>query len=180
MAHKNPYAAPSASLESAGEEFYQPKILSTSGRLGRLRYLAYGTGAQLLLMAIMLPLAMLTGAQQPGQVQAAGAVGMILMVVFYIAMIVLMVIFAKRRMNDLDRSGWWLLLFIVPIANLILALFLVFAPGTKAPNGYGPIPVKNPIGVVILGLALPILAIVGIVMAIAIPAYMQYVQQAGM
>src|SRR5262245_32636211 len=30
-----------------------------------------------------------------------------------------------RRLHDTDRSGWWMLLAIVPLANLLLIYFLV-------------------------------------------------------
>ncbi len=40
---------------------------------------------------------------------------------------------AIRRMHDVDRSGWWIL---VPIANIIF----LFTDGTKGDNQYGPDP----------------------------------------
>lgn len=44
-----------------------------------------------------------------------------------------------RRLHDTDRSGWWLLLAIVPLANIVLLYFLILE-GTRGPNQYGPDP----------------------------------------
>ena len=40
----NPYSAPDAALDTGQDDLYQPKIFSFSGRIGRMRYLAYGIG----------------------------------------------------------------------------------------------------------------------------------------
>ena len=52
----NPYSAPDAALDTGQDDLYQPKIFSFSGRIGRMRYLAYGIGVNFLLMAVMIPL----------------------------------------------------------------------------------------------------------------------------
>lgn len=44
-----------------------------------------------------------------------------------------------RRLHDTDRSGWWALLGIVPLANLVLLYFLVL-PGTDNVNQFGSPP----------------------------------------
>ena len=56
MSEANPYTAPGAELSGAQGESYSLKIISFHGRIGRLRYLAYGIGANFLLMAVMIPL----------------------------------------------------------------------------------------------------------------------------
>lgn len=47
-----------------------------------------------------------------------------------------------KRLHDVDKSGWFILLSIVPLINIILALYMLFADGTVGPNQYGPDP-KN-------------------------------------
>jgi len=79
--------------------------------------------------------------------------------------------FAKRRLNDLNRSGWWFLLFIIPLVNLLLAIYLVLFPGTDGDNNYGHAPVANTLGVKILAWMLPLVFILGILAAIAVPQY---------
>jgi uncharacterized membrane protein YhaH (DUF805 family) len=41
-----------------------------------------------------------------------------------------------RRLHDLDKSGWWLLIGIIPLAGLIL-LYWFCLPGTNGPNRFG-------------------------------------------
>lgn len=45
-----------------------------------------------------------------------------------------------RRLHDTDRSGWWLLLAMVPFAGLVLLVFLLL-PSTPGGNRFGaPVP----------------------------------------
>jgi uncharacterized membrane protein YhaH (DUF805 family) len=41
-----------------------------------------------------------------------------------------------RRLHDDDMSGWWALLALIPIVNLVLLYFMVIE-GTKGPNRFG-------------------------------------------
>lgn len=49
-----------------------------------------------------------------------------------------------RRLHDQDKSGWFVLLSLVPLANIVLLVFMCLE-GTKGPNKYGPDP-KDPAG----------------------------------
>jgi uncharacterized membrane protein YhaH (DUF805 family) len=45
-----------------------------------------------------------------------------------------------RRLHDTDRSGWWLLIGLIPfIGGIVLLVFFVLA-GTRGPNRHGPDP----------------------------------------
>ena len=172
MTADNPYSAPDADLDHGQSELYSPSIISFNGRIGRLRYLAYSTGTSMLLMPVMIPLvgaSAFMGAGM-GEEAAMSTVGMLAMAVFYIAALVLTVMFGKRRLNDLNRSGWWIALFIVPIANLLLTIYLIFFAGTDGDNGFGAEPEANSTGVKILGLMMPAMFILGILAAVIIPA----------
>ena len=172
MAADNPYSAPGADLDHGHNELYSPSILSFNGRIGRLRYLAYSIGTSFLLMLALMPLVGASALMGAGvDSSAMGAIGMLLVMVIYIAMLVFSVMFAKRRLNDLNRSGWWFLLFIVPIVNLLLTIYLVFFPGTDGSNSFGPAPQANSLGVLILGWMMPVLFVIGIVAAIAVPQF---------
>ncbi len=165
----NPYDAPDASLDTGQEELYQPKVFSFNGRIGRMRYLAYSIGVNFLLMLVMVPLA---GASAfMGGDPTTSMIGMLGIGIFYIVTIVISVMFAKRRLNDLNRSGWWFLLFIIPIVNLVLAIYLIFFPGTSGDNNFGAAPAANSTGVLILGWMFPAIMILGIVAAVVIPQF---------
>jgi len=169
----NPYITPDASLDNEQDELYQPSIFSFKGRIGRLRYLAYGIGTSLVLMLVMMPImggTMLAGGMVGGEA-GMGGMALIAMILFYVATLVFSVMFGKRRLNDLNRSGWWFLLLFVPIVNLLMAIYVIFFPGAESSNNFGPAPAANTLGVKILAWILPAIFVVGIVAAIAIPLY---------
>jgi len=169
MSAENPYSAPGAELNSGQNELYTPSILSFSGRIGRLRYLAYSMASYLLLMLVMVP--MLGVSAFMGGTPDISTIGMLVMGVMYIAMFVVWIAFAKRRLNDLNRNGWWLLLALVPFVNFLLTIYMMFFPGTDGSNSYGAVPVANTLGVQILAWLMPVMFVVGIIAAVAIPQF---------
>jgi uncharacterized membrane protein YhaH (DUF805 family) len=56
--------------------------------------------------------------------------------IFYLISLVPTVAVGVRRLHDTDRSGWWLLLGLVPLVNLVLLVFLVLR-GQQGPNRFG-------------------------------------------
>jgi uncharacterized membrane protein YhaH (DUF805 family) len=42
-----------------------------------------------------------------------------------------------KRFHDLDHSGWMCLLTLIPLVNLLVGLYLLFAPGSDRPNRFG-------------------------------------------
>lgn len=47
-----------------------------------------------------------------------------------------------KRLHDLNKSGWWILLCCVPVVGWIFGLYMLFADGTVGDNQYGKDP-KN-------------------------------------
>jgi uncharacterized membrane protein YhaH (DUF805 family) len=41
-----------------------------------------------------------------------------------------------RRFHDSNKSGWWLLLYIVPVGGIVILIFTLLPP-TPGPNSYG-------------------------------------------
>jgi uncharacterized membrane protein YhaH (DUF805 family) len=48
-----------------------------------------------------------------------------------------------RRLHDLDRSGWWLLLMFIPLIGAIILLIWHCTKGTDGPNRFGPDPLAS-------------------------------------
>jgi uncharacterized membrane protein YhaH (DUF805 family) len=44
---------------------------------------------------------------------------------------------AVRRLHDTDRSGWWVLISLVPIAGAIVMLVFTVQDGNTGPNRFG-------------------------------------------
>ncbi|HEX7219712.1 MAG TPA: DUF805 domain-containing protein [Burkholderiales bacterium] len=159
----NPYQAPSAAVADAGGETQPVKVFSVSGRIGRARYIAYGMGFYILF-----------GALAAGLSMALGAVGAALMMVGWVALVVIGFMLTIQRCHDFNMSGWLSLLMFVPLANLI---FLII-PGTDGPNRFGGPTPPNSLGVLIAAWFLPAIMVIGIVAAIALPAYQDYQKRA--
>jgi uncharacterized membrane protein YhaH (DUF805 family) len=47
-----------------------------------------------------------------------------------------------RRLHDIDRTGWWLLLILTGIGAIVLLIFACL-PGTEGPNSYGADPLAG-------------------------------------
>ena len=49
---------------------------------------------------------------------------------------------AVRRLHDIDKSGWWILLGLIPLIGTIILLVWYARPGTPGPNRFG----EDPLG----------------------------------
>lgn len=45
-----------------------------------------------------------------------------------------------RRLHDTNRSGWWLLLYLLPVIGAIVLFVFTLLPGTVGENDYGDDP----------------------------------------
>ena len=138
------------------------RLFSASGRIGRARYIAYGFGLYLLSM-----LAGVVGARLFGEV------GAVLATVAWVTMAVLGVMLTVQRCHDFNVTGWFALLIVVPLANLVF----LFIPGTDGPNRFGAPTPPNSVGVLVVAWLIPGIVIAGMIAAIALPAYEAYLQR---
>lgn len=161
-----PYATPKAAVAETLPEFGELKAFTTDGRIGRLRYLAWS----MVLMLACLPLFGIAG----GFFAASEILGSLLMVVVGIAVAVVGIMFGVQRLHDIGWSGWLLLVTLVPIVGGVFSLLMFIIPGSTAANRFGSPPPPNSRAVKILALLWVAIIVLGIVAAIAIPAYMGY------
>lgn len=170
------YQTPGAHITSHDEvEYYQPKWLALSGRIGRLRWMAYNMGLTLVFYFLLgLSLAFLGDSEALMNNPEAfkefnqGTMGVAFWVL-YLVFLVFSLGFTRRRLNDVDRTGWLMLVMLIPLVNLILVLYLLFAPGTHGRNRFGPAPNENPAGIVVLAFLPLIVAAIGVIAAIVLP-----------
>lgn len=173
------------------------KFFDTKTRIGRLRYFAYPIG----LLLLVLPVFLIAGISFAANLKT---LGVMLIALAYLFMIIMQIIFMIRRLHDMNTSGWWCLIYfsfipflilvgmhllagvlffvyvVLMLANLVFVLILLFYPGTKDENRFGPPPPANS-GWVIAG-AWSYLSVffIGILAAIAIPQYQDYIARAQM
>ena len=69
----------------------------------------------------------------------AGPVGIVWSLVNIIPGIALSI----RRLHDLDKSGWWMLIALIPLIGAIILLVWDCQKGTEGPNRFGPDPLSN-------------------------------------
>jgi len=69
-----------------------------------------------------------------------GLVHGLLEVVAMLALVAPALAVAARRMHDLGKSGWLLLIGLLPVIGGLVLLFLAAQPGEAHDNAYGPLP----------------------------------------
>lgn len=171
MTAVNPYAPPTAAVDDVyhhGGETQPVRTWSSQGRVGRLRYLAHMTASYLLFAFFV---GGLSGGLGAVDMKLAAGVVMAVGTVAYFVFILFKTI---QRSHDMDWSGWTVLLALIPFVGLIW----IFKGGTPGANRFGAPAPPNTLGVKILGLLFPVVMGIGILAAIALPAYSDYTKRA--
>ncbi len=118
-------------------------LFSFKGRIRRRQYwiTALLTGIVFaVLINVVMGFVMATnpGMIESGQLPAAFWIGMGLA---YIPLIWISLALAIKRWHDRDKSGWWVLIGLIPIVGGIWTLIECgFLDGTQGPNKFGPSP----------------------------------------
>jgi uncharacterized membrane protein YhaH (DUF805 family) len=60
-----------------------------------------------------------------------------------IGLLVPMIAVQVRRLHDTDRTGWWVLIGLVPLIGTIVLLVFYLQRGTDGDNRFGPDPLGN-------------------------------------
>lgn len=176
MVEANPYVTPTSEVVNKNTEFGDPLVLSFKSRAGRLRYLARVSLLTMALYAVFGALAAGLIGQGPPAAEDSPIFGAY--TVAFVVSTLFGLMFAIQRLHDLNRSGWMAVLLIVPLVNGVVGLYLMLAAGTEGANDYGPPPPPNTLGIKLVACVMPAIVILGILAAIAIPAYQDYATRA--
>ena len=76
---------------------------------------------------------------QVGVYFVASMVHGLLYLLAFLALLLPGIAVGVRRMHDIGKSGWWLLLGLIPIVGLVL-LYFAAQPSQAGSNAYGPSP----------------------------------------
>jgi uncharacterized membrane protein YhaH (DUF805 family) len=60
--------------------------------------------------------------------------------IYGLAIIVPSIAVSVRRLHDIDRTGWWVLIGLVPVIGPIVLLVFAVLDGTPGENRFGPNP----------------------------------------
>jgi len=74
--------------------------------------------------------------------QVAGGVGF-LGLLYTLAVLLPTIAVGVRRMHDIGKSGWWLLLPIIPLVGLIVMIVFLVKDSVPGENQYGPNPKED-------------------------------------
>ena len=106
-------------------------LFSLSGRISRGGFWI-GAGIQLAILIVIGGIAAVSNAR---------AVQVILAVVYVVTMFWIGLAISVKRWHDRGKSGWWVLISLVPIVGIIWAFIeTALLPGDQGPNIYGPDP----------------------------------------
>jgi uncharacterized membrane protein YhaH (DUF805 family) len=168
----NPYQTPEGQLTTDDQAVGEIKFFSPASRINRLRYWAHSMLFTFAMLGVFLVIGLVASL-------VSSVVGIVLAAIAYIAMIVFSFILMIQRLHDLNKTGWLSLLCLIPFANIYLLVILIFFKGTEGRNNYGLQTPPNKTWHWVLALSMPVLvAIIGILAAIALPAYQDYVTRA--
>lgn len=74
-----------------------------------------------------------------------GKIGMFLPLLFALALLVPMLAVSVRRLHDVNKSGWWVLIALVPFVGGLILLYFTVQRGTVGPNQFGEDPLPQAI-----------------------------------
>ncbi len=103
-----------------------------SGRARRKEYWMFG----LISAVISIALAIVDAVVSSGGESGICVLGLL----YSIAVLIPSLGVSVRRLHDTNRSGWWLLIGLVPLLGAIALLVFVLTEGTRGDNTYGPDP----------------------------------------
>jgi len=118
-------------------------LFGFQGRANRAKFWLVALGifvVEVILFAVIFGGAAMSGDPE----QIAASIGMfagIVILVFAIAATWISIAVAVKRYHDRNKSGWWVLIILVPvIGGLWYLIECGFLRGTVGPNNYGPDP----------------------------------------
>ena len=111
--------------------------LQASGRFGRLSYLAWQAVLFIALILIGFFFALLMPDPNKESDLKFLTIFIVIFFILYLPVIYTYFTITIRRLHDLNRSGWWSIIIIIPLVNLIFYIYLISVTGNKTPNNYG-------------------------------------------
>jgi uncharacterized membrane protein YhaH (DUF805 family) len=67
---------------------------------------------------------------------------------FSLAILIPSIAVGVRRLHDTDRSGWWILIGLIPLIGAIVLLVFYVQDGTPGPNKFGASPKAEDTGAI--------------------------------
>jgi uncharacterized membrane protein YhaH (DUF805 family) len=113
------------------------KYADFNGRAVRSEYWFFALFSYLLAAALVV-IGVSTAGSSNGGGMSAGVVA--LLIVVWLVMLLPSWAVTVRRLHDTDKSGWYILMTLIPFVGGIILLVALATEGTFGPNRYGPDP----------------------------------------
>jgi uncharacterized membrane protein YhaH (DUF805 family) len=111
---------------------FQALFLTNSGRINRQ---PYWIGSIILVVVSAIVDGIIAA------ILGHGFLGQLLVLIVSLILLYASINIGIKRFHDRDKSGWWVLIALVPLIGWIWYLIECgFLPGTSGPNRYGPDP----------------------------------------
>ena len=117
------------------------EIFTTKGRMNRLPYLKYTIFFMVVMFLISFVAGILTFVLT-GDMELEGILYYVLVFIFNLPCTIGAFMTSIRRLHDLNRSGYFILLGFLPIVNFLLEIYMLFFRGTVGANDYGEDPLN--------------------------------------
>ncbi|WP_425918921.1 DUF805 domain-containing protein [Acinetobacter sp. TSRC1-2] len=152
--------------------------LSPQGRFGRLSSIGWYGFVHLITFFATIALSLILGIFNLNTLSVenqfvntlTGLAGLGFVVILVLYLYFLMVI-SIRRLHDMNRSGWLILLFLIPLLNIFMGLYLLLGSGTNGVNNYG-LPRATPVWEKILAWLMIIITVLSFMASSSIVSYM--------
>ena len=144
-----------ADVYSPPESDLGSEIIDTHSGLfsfkGRLCVLGYMARSAILMLCIAV-VAVIYIAFASSDLEAMTIISTVILGLAILPLVWIGVALMAKRLHDIDMSGWWILVTLVPVAGMLFTLYISLLPGSAEDNHYGkPIPVtgwEKPVGIV--------------------------------
>ncbi|WP_180041903.1 MULTISPECIES: DUF805 domain-containing protein [unclassified Acinetobacter] len=152
--------------------------LSPEGRFGRLSSIGWYGFVHLIAFFATLAFSLALGIfnmhtlsmdnQFVNTLTGIAGLGFVVILVLYLYFLIVITV---RRLHDLNRSGWLILLFLLPLVNIFMGLYLLLGAGTKGINTYG-LPRETPVWEKILAWLMIIITVLSFLASGSMVSYM--------
>lgn len=146
----SPYAPPRATVGETLPPFATLKPFSFTGRIGRLRFLAWTMALTLVTLAVGTVLAVFGLALLSADSTAGLILGGLVAFILFVALAFVSIQFSVQRLHDCGWSGWLWLLNLVPFVGSFFPFVIMVVPGNDTANQYGAPPPPNSTAVKVL------------------------------
>ena len=116
------------------------KLLSPKGRTSRFEFLIIILGVSLLELIVSFSVQTLES-EIPFYIYGSTVLYFSVIISFLTALIGIFAVI--KRLHDMCEAWYNIFILLIPAYNIVLVFFLLFTPGSKGQNKYGPDPVKE-------------------------------------